>query len=180
MRGIATELDVVRPPESIYSIRPEHTFTTSRKRGEIFSFAYGTDSHVYKTWSGAQCGGKNFALNTFYETLSNVEKEDVDFLLVGGDWAQTHCPNCRACSVDGRYAGEGTVRTLEEAMLRHRVSRRAHARIAHSTPVMFVLGNHEGEAQFSRGEDRCYYHPDTMELSEKARLAHLPEAPAGV
>jgi len=157
-----------------FRARAAHGFTTLRPPGAPVRFGFSTDSHVYLSWAMAECGESPDEMAYFAGTLANIEASNLDFLVVGGDEAQTQCVRCPECRLDGESAGHDTVLTAREAVLRYRVMRRAYGSLVSDVPLLQVLGNHDGEAGFGAGAARCGHLPDTPLYSRDARLATFP------
>jgi 3',5'-cyclic AMP phosphodiesterase CpdA len=160
--------------EPSFGARAEHSFRTLRTSGSTLRFGFATDSHAYLGWTRAHCEGDASELAPLAATLENARASDLDFLILGGDEAQTHCMRCPACALDGESTGEGTVRSAREGLLRYRIMRRAFEPVSHSIPLFLALGNHDGEAGFASADGRCRYFEDTLALSRAARLALFP------
>lgn len=159
-----------------FGTRPVRHARTLRSPGAVFRFGFSTDSHIYKGHVRAHCARElsRAPVTAFQRSLENMQREDLDFLVVGGDEVVTHSGVMRPCEVDGEDAGRGTVRTARQAELRYRVMRRYYEQVTHSLPFFYTLGNHEGEAGFGDPEGRCRHFDTTLAYSLAARLKYLP------
>lgn len=152
--------------------RATRTFRTLRTPGATFSFAYATDSHLYETWAWATFVGTQIyakGLQHFGNLMHALAQDDLDFLVIGGDFAQTLCGNCPGGSDDGLTYAAGTATTIPDALARYAriFGPDLYGRVTHSLPVLTVIGNHDGEAGFQGN-------PAVEASSLAARLATLP------
>jgi len=152
--------------------RAEHSFRTLRTPGATFSFAYATDSHLFETWAWATFVGTQAyvdGLAHFRNLMSTMAHDDLDFLVIGGDFAQTLCNNCPGGSDGGLTYSGGTTTSFADALARYvRIfATDLYGRVAHSLPVLTVIGNHDGEAGLQAN-------PAVEAASLTARLATLP------
>jgi hypothetical protein len=155
--------------------RDTHRFRTLRSPGPAtFSFGFATDSHAYGQWARATCAGRTRWLRTLEHTLENIARDDLDFLILGGDEVINLGSKAPFCQVDGEDAGGIEAMTGRHAELRYRVFRRVFSKVAHSVPVFLTLGNHEGELGFCIPGSACERHGSLTETYEQARLAALP------
>jgi hypothetical protein len=161
-----------KPGSTQFGARREHRGRTLRSLHPTFSFAFAADSHVFWAWVDAECRNDDTHALYFGKTMENILAADVDFLILGGDEALTHSFTLPDCPVNGESTGTYTVATQREAELRWLVTRRYYEQVGHSVPLLFVLGNHEGEAGFADGS--CNYYSETMEYSANARLKYIP------
>jgi hypothetical protein len=166
--------------EGSFDARPERTFHKLRAPGDPVRFGFSTDSHLYLGWALAHCGDDATELARVNRTLDNIRRSETDFLILGGDEAQMHCVRCPPCRVDGESAGTGTVRSLLEAQLRYRVTRRGFEPLAGEVAIVPTLGNHDGEAGFGDSEGRCGQYADTRQISRLARMDHFPVPTDGI
>lgn len=163
--------------------RQEHSFRTLRtKKDPTLSFALAADSHIYAGWINYVCKQdrkSNYSIFTFNKTMRNILHNDVDFLIMAGDNVNTHVNiNIPACEKYAQY-GSGTVRTQQEADLRYQkiLSPELFGIITREVPLLYVLGNHDGETRFvgPNQSSKCGYYNDTLLFSRTARLKHLPD-----
>lgn len=161
-----------KPSSQVFGARRERQARTLRMFHPTFSFAFMSDSHVLWAWVERECKGDDTDARYFEKTLENIRASGVDFLVVGGDEALTHSFTLRECFMNGESTGRHTVSTQREAELRYMVMRTFYETTCHSLPLVFVLGNHDGEAGFV--DSSCYYYPNTMEYSINARLKYIP------
>ncbi|MEK7201446.1 MAG: metallophosphoesterase family protein, partial [Patescibacteria group bacterium] len=174
---------------STYDARPEYSFRTLRGGNATFSFIVFADSHLYALYTRANndnvCGTNVSGFNTaktsllyFNQSLQNFLPPDVDFVLVGGDEAMTHCPTCSQCMVRGEDSGVGTVGSLREAELRYELilSPTYYGQVTKYLPVFYKLGNHDGEPGFSDAVGTCDNYDTLLNYSQQARLRYVPNA----
>lgn len=112
-----------------------------------FSFGYVTDFHFYDHWSTAVFDGKTTALEKSISTFQNLLKNDLSFLVLGGDNAYTHCPSCPGGVLDGVTHDPDYALTEAQANLRYQklLLPEFLGGVAQQIPFVYVLGNHEGE-----------------------------------
>jgi len=111
--------------ESTYQASPEHTFITQRKPGSTFSFTVEADPHYYD---------KKGNWNLWDICLANQLKDTADFMIDMGDTFG-----------DDR---EGNTKTNEQIKLLQLGARNFFAKVCHSLPFYFCIGNHEGECGY--------------------------------
>ena len=151
-----------------------HSFSTLAREGESFTFLYGTDSHYYELW-GNETFGSAGGLDTFHLSLDHmfedIAQEGALFHIIGGDWAQTSCGGCKGGTLDGETYPPGSVQNEATAKQRYiqTLDATAYGRVTKDMPLVYVLGNHEGEAGFDQEE---------MAHSLAGRKSVLPDAPA--
>jgi hypothetical protein len=104
-----------------FSARDEHTFHTARPRGRPFVFAIEADPHLDSSTHPGLYG----------RTLANILGSGADFLIDLGDTFMSD---------------KLPVKTPGEVLARHLLLRSSYDTLAHSVPLLLVLGNHEGEA----------------------------------
>jgi hypothetical protein len=160
-----------RPP---LAARPPHQFRTAPEPGTSFRFGFLTDSHLIFRWKRSRCGGSREGFEVFLGTLRNAASRDLDFVVLGGDEAQTHRAGKGECRFRGQPFGRGTANTRAEANRRYLLVRRAYEPLAARVPIHYVLGNHEGEAGFERPPAMSSHSDHLTRISRRARLAHLP------
>ena len=161
-----------RPYEKRFQPRVEYSFRTLREADDVFSFAYVTDTHAYTTWTnGADCSPipqVNKPYLKMIATLDNIRDRDVDFTVLGGDWAMLSCGgSCMFCLVDGQSPGSGSVVSQLQADLRYRKTFAPDVLggLLREVPFVGILGDHEGEGG---------YQLDTNVFAREARRRHLP------
>lgn len=162
-----------------WQARPEQTFSTLRREDELVTFAFGPDSHLYQLWIDSVFSAKPKPLNLFKATLDNMaDDEGLDFLVLGGDHATTHCADCVGGTVDGQVYAPDSAVTFDQARLRYlKLLEPDHlGRVTGSLPFVWVLGNHEGETAPSVGN--CVHSDQLSKASRGARRALLPSPPA--
>lgn len=115
------------------------SFHTQRKAGAAFSFVVQADSHL----------DNNTDVRVYQQTLANMLADKPDFMIDLGDTTM----------VDkfGRF--------FRRSESQYKAQRYHMGRIAHSVPVLMVLGNHDGE----RGSD-----PEMSEWSLGMRHTYFP------
>jgi len=114
-----------RPSEDSFLFGPEHTFHTQRPCGARFTFTIEADPHPYD---------KKGSHTLWRLALQNQLKDSADFLIDLGDtFGDDHEPF--------------TI-TPEEVRELRRESRSFLAEACHSSPLLFCLGNHEGESGY--------------------------------
>ena len=164
--------------KQVMAERPGHRFRTLRSKGDTLSFAFLSDSHAYRIWATAQASDDpvdQVPLDLLSQTLTNAREHDVDFIILGGDEAMTHCLHCPDVAVDGESGGTNTARTARQAELRYLVWRRLYEEAGGDLPLFLVLGNHDGEAGFGNLAGDCDHYQDTAALSVGARKRLLPD-----
>ncbi len=168
--------------ESEFGSRESHTFKTLKKGyDETVKFAYATDSHivnkVLKSWCDPNKKKNKLNMKTFNQSLKNMlNGDDYDFVFIGGDNAGTHNTNDAPCSNFPQY-GSGSVKSPDEADLRYELMLSQWDKITDKLPLLYLLGNHEGESNYIQGNEspKYGYHKDLWNLSRAARLRHLPD-----
>lgn len=128
--------------------RPAKTFTSlPAETDKNFSFGYVADFHFYDHWSTAVFEGKTTALNTDILTFANLIKNNLSFLVLGGDHVYTHCPSCPGGIFDGIVHEPNYALTKTQADLRYQkfLLPEFWGGVAQKIPFVYVLGNHEGE-----------------------------------
>jgi hypothetical protein len=109
--------------------RQEHTFHTQRSPNSTFSFLIQTDPHVVE-----DNVNNNFGNPTIYEiTLQNEANEQADFII---DLGNTFLSD--------------QAETESQSNLMHLGVRKYFDQVAHSTPLLLALGNHDGECGWLR------------------------------
>lgn len=175
---------VARPPGGEWTPRAPQAFRTLAGPGEPVTFGISADSHAYAVWTRYTC--KPVPDVAGYErlvrTLDRMGADAaLDFVVVGGDDVMTHCnAGCKACDVDGVFAGEWEAKTLEQVRLRYRKTwgPELFGRVGRTKPLFYVLGNHDGEAGY--GTNPCDGHsPALLDWSEQTRLEYFPHPRAG-
>jgi 3',5'-cyclic AMP phosphodiesterase CpdA len=161
-----------RPSEAEFTARPEFSSRTLRSNNSPCSFAFVADSHVMRAWAEATCGDYPEGMEFFNRTMDNILQSNVDFIILGGDEANTHAGGLIDCVFEGESTGSNTVINQRQAELRYIITRKAYERICNRIPLFLVLGNHEGEAQFV--SDQCYHYEDTAQYSMNARMKYIP------
>jgi hypothetical protein len=173
-----------RPGERSFVERPEGRFRTLYADPDtVVRFGYAADSHITGRFNGARCQGERRAgkrravlgVANFERILQQLAAADLDFVVAAGDNFMTHAPNLVSCDAT-RALGDGTVRTAAQADARYRLalSPRFWGRVGPSLPLVFVLGNHDGEARFGDASGSYSHYSDTRRLSRGARSRHLP------
>lgn len=157
--------------------RPPGSFRSLRAAGDPVRFIFGADGHIYRNfaltgkypiWAGSV---EHFKINVL-----NLLGLDADFFVTAGDEAMTHCLSCPVAFVDDESAGVDTVHTLREAELRYQriFQQDLYGALTSSLAFYTVLGNHDGETLFGSEDGLCKHYDNTNNLSETARLKHLP------
>lgn len=165
-----------------FGARAEYSFKTLRtlERNQFelqenhptVILAYLTDSHIYGAWAKYICdAGSQNPLLHLKQNLVNIQGAGVDFQIIGGDYAMTHCNDCVLCSVNGESTGQKTVQSLRQAELRYQITRNQYEATGHSIPSVLVKGNHEGETPFAGS---CQHFSTTMEYSFGGRQKYIP------
>ncbi len=171
------EVLVRRPGERAFTVRAPVSFGTLKAPGDPVTFGVVADTHAYAVWTK---GTGLFGFQKLVRTVEHMVADDsLDFVLIGGDIAMTHCSGgCAAATIDGVDVGPGTVDTQQEADLRYRLtfSDVILGPLAKAHPISLVLGNHDGEAGFGDVEGTCSQFDTTAGFSRNARLGHLPNA----
>jgi hypothetical protein len=107
--------------EYLYQIQGEvHRFHTARPAGETFAFAVQADPHL----------DENSNLTVYSNTLNNIAQARPDFLIDLGD----------SSMVDKLRE-----KNNESITARNLLMRNWYGQIAHSIPLLMVMGNHDGE-----------------------------------
>jgi hypothetical protein len=172
---------VRRPGDGDFTRRAGESFRTLREgEGGEFRFAYVADSHIVGWWMKATCHPRAdylLSFENFQRTLSNIEDSGVDFVIAGGDNFMVHSPRFLSCEGYEEY-GNGTARSAEEADLRYAagLAPGTWGRLGRRLPLLYVLGNHDGEARFGDALGSYGHFEDTWSLSRQARLRHLPDS----
>ncbi len=112
-------------PTSGYVIGDEHSFQTQRAKGSTFSFTLEADPHPYDKKGS----------HTLWDICFNNQLNDSpDFMIDLGDtFGDDHTPST----------------TTSDDMKQLHLDNRSHFGIAaHSVPLFFCLGNHEGESGY--------------------------------
>ena len=159
-----------RPYETRFRGRSIHDFRTLRENTDDFSFSYFTDTHVYALWSQYTCSPsqpQNPGFEQFEKVRDTIISEDVDFVVLGGDWAMINCAGCKACTVDGKQVSAGSSTTQQDANLRYQkiLEYEVFGELFKETPFVYVKGDHEGEGGWMN---------NTNIIGKKARLKYLP------
>ncbi len=172
---------VARPLAGKWTPRAVQSFRTLRSPGETVTFGIAADSHAYAVWTRFTCKQPPDvpAYARLTTTLDRMASDEaLDFVVVGGDDVMTHCNSgCKACDVDGVYAGAMTAATQQEVQLRYRQtwSTDLLGRLGKRRPLLYMLGNHDGEAGY--GQNFCDSHSNQLRgWSEQERLAYFPNA----
>jgi hypothetical protein len=108
----------------------ERSFQTARPRGQPFVFALQADPHL----------DENSSLDVYRRTLANELADAPDFLIDLGDTFMCEKHSVPLSAVVLAAPDEPTVRA------RYLYEHDNYATVAHSMPIFFVNGNHEGEA----------------------------------
>ncbi len=98
---------------------------------------------------------------------------------MGGDEAMTHCSGCNGCNVNGEYSGDTSVENIREAELRYELilGEKVYGAITDSLPLVYKLGNHDGETSFGdpySSFNQCNHSYELTNLSHTARMKYLP------
>lgn len=110
---------------------PERRFHTQRRSGSAFTFVVQADPHL----------DENSNPDVYAQTLTNELADAPDFLVDLGDAAMTD-----RCVISGNdLCRRERAVAYEQVASRNALMRSSFARVAHSLPLMLVLGNHEGE-----------------------------------
>ncbi|NRA00545.1 MAG: metallophosphoesterase [Myxococcales bacterium] len=169
-----------RPGDLRFEEREPLRFRTLRvDRDAVVRFAYAADSHITGRFMKVSCGRGDeheTAIENFRRTVRHIAAADVDFAIAAGDNFMTHAPKMQSCPGVEAY-GSGTVRTAAQADLRYELALSPDflGGIARSVPMLYVLGNHDGEARFGDDAGSHGHFRDTRALSRAARLRHLPD-----
>ncbi len=110
-------------PDTEYSYRVKgdtHRFHTARPKGATFTFAVQADPHL----------DENSNLTVYSNTLKNIAAAKPDFLIDLGD----------SSMVDKLRE-----KNNESITARNLLMRNWYAQVAHSIPLLMVMGNHDGE-----------------------------------
>jgi hypothetical protein len=114
-----------RPSDAAFYLGPEHSFFTQRAPGSTFKFTIEADPHPYD---------KKGSHTLWPVTLKNQLADSADFLLDLGDtFGDDHNP---------------TTITSAEIRQLHLDNRPFFGLVCHSSPLLFCLGNHEGESGY--------------------------------
>ncbi len=161
-----------KPYQTRFQPRDVHDFTTLHEAEDTFSFAYVTDTHAYATWTaGPSCNPVPQVNKAYYkmaQTRDNILTHDVDFVVLGGDWAMLSCGgSCSYCPVNGQSPGMMSITSQSEADLRYQktLDEEVLGPLFQEIPFVYVLGDHEGEGG---------YQEDTNVFATNARKKHLP------
>ncbi len=108
-----------------YIIGETHTFTTQRAKGETFNFTIEADPHPYD---------KKGCWPLWDIALSNQLKDTADFIIDLGDtFGDDHNP---------------TTITSDQVKQLQLNGRGFFSKVCHSMPLLFCIGNHEGESGY--------------------------------
>ena len=129
-------------------------FHTQRARGSGFTFTIQADSHTNEIFRGRSVERAML----YGQTLENVLQDRPDFHIDIGDFAGIEW-----------YVG-GKARTLGLALDRYLLQRVLLGRISFSVPFYLVIGNHEGEQGWRRGNES----DDLEVIGTLARKALIP------
>ncbi|MCP4745355.1 MAG: metallophosphoesterase family protein [Desulfobacteraceae bacterium] len=110
-----------------FSKGEKHTFHTQRANNNAFSFAVISD---------ARYNDPNTNLDAYAVTLKNINKDQPDFIIDLGDAFMNTINNNGVLSSAESY---------EQVAINYREHHLYYGRMAHSTPLFFVNGKHEGE-----------------------------------
>lgn len=113
------------PGSQRYRSRDEYSFHTQRRSGSRFIFTIQADSHNYRSDPAE--------LKMYERTLLNILADNPDFHIDLGD----------SFDMD-------TVRNANDAFEAYLRERPFYGKITHSSPLFFVLGNHENEEGWHR------------------------------
>jgi len=127
----------------------ERSFKTRKNRGEGFTFIVTADSHIGGLSKKAKVSliTKNGGDELLLRTHENIFKEDADLYITLGDEGMTDYAKSRG-----------------DAFYRYSGWRWFYDKVCHSTPLFYVMGNHDGELSWQ---------PKNAQLgSRKARLTY--------
>ncbi len=160
------------PDDNAFGARKIHTFRTlSHVEDTTFTFGFVPDTHAYTLWATATCGTDTTKLSKLQANIANMISDDLSFVVLGGDWAMITCtPNgCPACTVHGENVSSAGASSQKDADLHYDqiFSPAVLGNLFKETPMVYVLGDHEGEAGY--GGNKLLW-------GKNARLNHLVNA----
>lgn len=172
---------LVRRPEDEEAVaRRLNSFNTLRPPGSTFSFAVLADPHAWAMWTRKDCGNNPRGYNVMRAAMDNIRNDpEIDFVLVGTDSVMTLCGNgCKACTVGGEQVAQGDSQTLKDALLRYRavLSKNIYGRFASEQPMLYMLGDHDGEKSWTIEGGGGEYTVEQKNLSYEARRHAIPNA----
>jgi hypothetical protein len=139
-------------------------------------FAVAGDTHAWAVWSYYALqpgGGGSGAIQSFDYLKAAVDRLATtpaywDFLVLGTDTAMTQCSSCILKATPGGSVQPGNAPTIADAKLRYRwvLSKALFGRVGSDMPLVFGLGDHDGELGWNKTLNA---------VSHPARLAHLPD-----
>lgn len=160
--------------------RESHRFRTLRAAGATFSFAVLADPHAWAMWTRKACGNNPKGYDILLAAMDNIRDDpEIDFVVVGTDSVMTLCGNgCKACKVDGERVEQGDSQSLGDALLRYRavLSTDIYGRFAANLPMLYMLGDHDGEKGWTIEDGAGEYTPEQQSLSYDARRLSIPNA----
>ncbi len=168
----------VRPGGSAveYVGRQTERFRTLRRAGEPVTFAYTADAHLYDLWAKATFGGSVGGYDHVRKSFENLAADDsLDFFVLAGDHASTHCHNCPGGMLEGVNYHQDYALVPEQGLLRYQklLAPEHVGQVARRTPFFWVLGNHEGETAVTM--NGCGHNELNAMVSRDARRTYLPD-----
>jgi len=119
------ELHYRKPGNTLFSVRPEHSFHTARTSGETFTFTIQADPHLDASSDSA----------LYRLCLKNQLEDNPDFMLDLGDFLMTD-----KLKDSTNHVPQDTI------PYRCKLLRSFYESVNHSVPLFIANGNHEGEA----------------------------------
>ncbi len=160
--------------------RPVHHFRTLREVGGSFSFAVLADPHAWAMWTRKACGSSPGGYDVMKRAMTNIRAdESIDFVVVGTDSVMTLCGNgCKSCKVSGERVAQGDSTSLRDAELRYRavLSKDIYGLFAADKPMLYMLGDHDGEKGWTIDGGAGEYTKQQQDLSFGARRQSIPNA----
>lgn len=172
---------LVRRPAADEAVARElHSFRTLDPPGSTFSFAVLADPHAWAMWTRKDCSNNPTGYNVMRAAMDNIRNDpEIDFVLIGTDSVMTLCgKGCKACRVDGERVAQGDSQTLQDALLRYRavLSKDIYGRFASEQPMLYMLGDHDGEKGWTIEGGAGEYTVAQQNLSYEARRHAIPNA----
>jgi len=181
-----------RPDEPAPVARDVHRFRTlqaPRTRDDgvparDLRFAIAADPHAFQNWAQQHCESDDTGWRTLDASLARLAADrELDFLLIGTDSAMTKCGGgCPSCVLDGVTLSAKDAVGVDDAALRYRTvfGPQVYGRVAADLPLLYMLGDHDGERGFGSAEGTCGYTLEERVWSREARRRTLPPGPSPV
>lgn len=150
-------------------------------------FAVAADPHAFQNWAQFRCRDNDTGWRTLDASLARLARlaadRELDFLLIGTDSAMTKCGGgCPSCELAGVSIAAKDSVGIDDAALRYRTvfGPEVYGRVAADLPLLYMLGDHDGERGFGSVEGTCGYTLEERVWSREARRRTLPPGPSPV